>query len=126
MIPCGARKIQTRDPVPACTLYTGPLFTSMLATARAIARSDKDIWILSALHGPIPANHLIKTYDMKMSISDARRWKENWPSYAPTRGRHLLPTIYAAAVPNGIKPIVTEKLTFGQWLQFLKYYRENC
>ena len=125
MIPCGARKLQTRKPVAACTLYIGPLFTSMLATARALAKNDDEIWILSGLHGPIRASDRIATYDMKMSPAKARWWKEHWPPSAPTRGRHLLPTIYASAVPSGIKPIVTEKLTFGHWLQFLKYYREN-
>lgn len=68
VLACGGLK--QSSPAPALELYRGPLFTSARAWALSVAPRDR-IWILSALHGLIPADQVIAPYDARARDAEA-------------------------------------------------------
>lgn len=70
VVPCSAAKQTTVSdaPLPACELYTGPLFRSAYAAAQAmVARGEAGrIAILSARHGLVHPGWPLESYDVKM------------------------------------------------------------
>ena len=63
LIPCGFRKSATKQ--PAHLLYEGAGFTMGLTWARTMA-ADKDIRIVSAMHGLVPLDRVLAPYNLKM------------------------------------------------------------
>ena len=76
LIACGKEKLETSTPVPAASLYTGPLFSAR----RGFAESQTRPWmILSALHGVIEPGREITPYDTvisELSPEDLKTWKD--------------------------------------------------
>lgn len=68
VIPCGARKTSTA--VEARSLYTGSLFTEVLAAAVAEV-GEENVLILSALHGLLPLDEVVAPYECKMGDAGA-------------------------------------------------------
>jgi hypothetical protein len=69
IIGCGAKKQD--KPCPASDLYTGPLFVKALAYARAVAKDD-DIRILSAKHGLLKLDQIVRPYEHRLTKADIR------------------------------------------------------
>lgn len=63
VVPCGARKQAVK--APAVDLYTGSYFRANLAYARSRVE-DRNVYILSAMHGLVPAAKELAPYNLKM------------------------------------------------------------
>jgi cytoplasmic iron level regulating protein YaaA (DUF328/UPF0246 family) len=74
----GCRKSKLSGTHPARELYTGDLFKKSLAYAETILKADK-IFVLSALHGLIPLERKIASYDCTlntMRAAERRAWAD--------------------------------------------------
>lgn len=63
VLACGAQK--RPEASPALELYTGPLFASARRWALSITSRDR-IFVLSALHGLVPADQVLEPYDQRI------------------------------------------------------------
>lgn len=72
LISCGKAKLD--HAAPAREMYTGNLFRAAFADCR---QRDLPIFIVSARHGLVGMNEIIRPYDLKltdMPMDDRRRW----------------------------------------------------
>jgi hypothetical protein len=67
LLACGASKLDRVS--AALELYTGPLFRDARDWALSLVPRDR-IFILSARHGFLPADHLVEPYEQRLTLSD--------------------------------------------------------
>jgi hypothetical protein len=63
VISCGAKKAATAQ--PAIDLYQGAFFRAMRSWARSVTK-DRNIYIMSAKYGLLPASKVIEPYNLRM------------------------------------------------------------
>lgn len=87
LVSCGALK--RSEPSPAARLYTGPLFRLQLELARQWAK-DRDIRILSAKHGVLELDEVVRPYDETLTGARAHKRRE-WEAKVGPQLRQFMP-----------------------------------
>ena len=126
VIACGARKIDTRQPVPAADLYTGSLFRAAKAAAQARTQQAGEWLILSAKHGLIHPAAPISPYEATIrSQSDVQALAAliaSQPDPGPIEA--WCPARYRAALQQAGRTITAAPLAgvgIGHQLQWLTH-----
>jgi hypothetical protein len=86
ILSCSQRKASATGRVPAIDRYDGPVFRVLRRYLREGSPGALTVLIISAKYGLIESNHMIPTYDCRMS---AARAKELRPHVLAALRRHL-------------------------------------
>ena len=112
LISCGAKKEKT--PQKAEDLYIGGYFKKTLLYARYLSnKNGADIYILSAKHGILELNEIIKPYDLTLNNKN-ERYQKSWS--------------YKVITQLQCKIKKTDKIIFlagENYIKYLKMYYKN-
>jgi hypothetical protein len=111
VVPCGARKNSIAS--EARSLYTGSLFTEVLAAAVAEV-GEENVLILSALHGLLPLDEVVAPYECKMGDAGALDRRDSGLMELAAQvicfGLHRTGTTVYTMLPNAYERIMDEAL----------------
>jgi hypothetical protein len=101
LIACSDQKAGGKARLPAAELYVSPLFQKSLAYARTLVH-DRDIRVLSALHGTVRLEDRFAPYDWRLDQMSMRE-REQWGHLVAARlvgdfGRNLVEATVLAGI----------------------------
>lgn len=114
LIACGSKKVETKVPVQAWSLYTGAVFRESLRTALSFS---SNVRIVSAGYGLLRLNDMVMSYDRKMNGPLALEFRRR--RIVEGNGYHLLPISYLYAIPSSYESLLPYIPSMGDFVRLL-------